>query len=182
MKYTVVITGAFGVGKSSAVNCIIQKDGGIIQEYPQYVITEHYAFVGNYKSAYGGVDSLKGLNTSDYADIVKSAFNERDIVFIEGFYLNTFGNNVLRIVFAGDMGIYVVLYASESAIQDRLIQRSGNDLNKNTLHKVLRNLKKLIPKYRAIGVPCFILDTSNLTVEEVANYILNRVKNVAKIL
>ena len=88
----------------------------------------------------------------------------------------------MRIVFAGDMGIYVVLYASESAIQDRLIQRSGNDLNKNNLHKVQRNLKKLISKYRAIGVPAFILDTSNLTVEEVANYILNRVKNVAKIL
>lgn len=126
-KTVVFICGTNCSGKTIVAKALQQHFGGIARTTNDttYCNDSRAAFAGRYKadSKHGGVDVLNRTDT--LAGIVRNAFQTADVVFCEGSYLDTFGQNLLNAIFAGQNSLYVFLYCN----REELTRRNWNRLD-----------------------------------------------------
>lgn len=120
-KTVVFICGTNCTGKTTVAKALQARFGGIRTTTTDttYCNDRRACFAGRYKTdgKHGGVDVLNRTDT--LAGIVKNGFLTADIVFCEGSYLDTFGQNLLNAIFAGEKQLYVFLYCSQKILTER---------------------------------------------------------------
>ncbi len=175
MRKVVLITGTNGVGKTSAMRCLIDKCGGIAK------VTEDNAviFLADGKCAVGGGLSGKGnyygidvkRNTKCLEPICRKALDTCDTVFCEGAYLHTFGLNLCRALALADKGYVICLYSDYETINSHLKQRAGKGINKNIINRQRCALSSAA-KFSNIGYNVMLINTADYTPEMIADKIL----------
>ena len=144
MKTCVFITGTNCVGKTTVAKRLQEHFGGLRNNTKDttYCNDSRVCFAGIYKNdiKHGGVDVLK--ETRSLADIVRRGFQTCDVVFCEGSYLDTFGQNLLNAIFAGDKQLYVYLYCSGAELIIRQTQRTDNQSITGEVLKSILNRQK----------------------------------------
>jgi adenylate kinase family enzyme len=190
MKTCVLITGTNAVGKSSLANEIIRHYGGVDRELNDvtYLKEGRAALAGYYgRTKYGGVDSItndKGSScTSRLPEVVKEGLANADIIFCEGMYLNTFGLNLQRALFAAKRQLVVNLYAPHRVLYERIVSRSNGKKgdgvrNWKTIFKKQEQAMISAKKYRSIGIPVIQLNTDENQPEEVLRIMLEKLSDI----
>lgn len=190
MKIVVFITGTNAVGKSSLAWSLIDRFGGICEERActTFCKDKRYGLAGRYKDKrYGGVDRItndKGSScTSRLADVVREGLETADVMFCEGSFMNTFGLNLTNALFLGDKALVVSLYAPPTVIYERLNRRSNgmNGTGKRNWPTIFRKQKQALiaaQKYEQIGCKVLQFDTSQYSVEQIRDEILNALQGM----
>lgn len=184
-KTVVFICGTNCSGKTTITKALQQHFGGIAKTSADttYCNDSRVAFAGRYRpdGKYGGVDTLNRTDT--LAGIVKNAFQTADIVFCEGSFLDTFGQNLCNAIFAGQRCLYVFLYCNREELTrrnwarlsdtNRGGQRNGViDRMMNKQRRVLSSAKK----FASIGVPVMSIDSAIVATDEVVELILKHLE------
>ena len=170
-KTCVFITGTNCTGKTTVAKALQQHFGGIRETTSDTTFCHdpRAAFAGIYRDGmkHGGVDLLCKTNT--LADIVRRGLQTADVVFCEGSYLDTFGQNLLNAIFAADNQLYVFLYCN----RERLTERNREMILGRMMNKQRRVLSSA-KKYASIGVPVLSFDSDKVSTEEIVRQILER--------
>lgn len=183
MTTCVFITGTNAVGKSSTARAIIERCGGIdkVEGQVTYCKDGKTALAGSYLCKYGGVDRVtnsKGSScTSELPNVVERALANRQIVFCEGSFMNTFGLNLTNAMFKADKHLVINLYADARTIWDRLNARSnGKNGQGRDFEKVLTRQRATAiaaTKWHSIGVKTIQIDSSQHTPQQIVDIIYN---------
>lgn len=182
MSVCVFITGTNAVGKSSVARVIIERCGGITEERDMvaYLADGTTCMAGRYATCkYGGVDRItnaKGSScTSELANVVKRGLAQRDIIFCEGSFMNTFGMNLTNAMFEADKHLVVNLYADTRTLWNRLNERSkGKNGNGRDFAKVVNKQKQAAiaaVKWHEIGVKVLQINTAEYSPEQIVDTI-----------
>lgn len=175
MKKVVFITGTNGVGKTSAMRCIMEKKGGVKNvsaDNDIIFLNDDRTAVGggmNGEGNYYGIDVKR--NTKCLEPICKKALESVDAVFCEGAYLHTFGLNLCRALACGEKGYVICLYSDYATIQAHLKKRGGKDLNKAIISRQKCALSSAA-KFSKIGYNVTMIDTAKSTPSQIADRIL----------
>ena len=180
MKTCVFITGTNCVGKTTVAKRLQEYFGGLRNNTKDttYCNDSRVCFAGIYKNdiKHGGVDVLN--ETRSLADIVRRGLQTCDVVFCEGSYLDTFGQNLLNAIFSAESQLYVYLYCSGTTLAIRNAQRAENQsVTGGVLRRMLNRQRRTFlaaQKYAAIGVPVLSFDTDKTSPEEIAETIISR--------
>lgn len=184
-KTCVFICGTNCTGKTTVAKALQQRFGGIRTHTKDttYCNDHRACFAGRYSEdrKHGGVDILNRTDT--LAGIVKNGLQTADVIFCEGSYLDTFGQNLLNAIFSAENQLYVFLYCPTAV----LVQREWSRLNDkhrggdrtevvarmaNKQQRVLRAAKK----YASIGVPVISFNSAETSTEEIVETILKRLE------
>lgn len=182
MKTCVFITGTNCVGKTTVAKRLQERFGGLRNNTKDttYCNDSRVCFAGIYKNGikHGGVDVLN--ETRSLADIVRRGMQTCDVVFCEGSYLDTFGQNLLNAILVGDSQLYVYLYCNINTLAKRNAQRADNQQVMGGVLRRMQNRQKrtflAAKKYAAIGVPVLSFDTDQTSPEEIAETIINHLR------
>lgn len=184
-KTVVFVCGTNCTGKTTVAKALQQHFGGIVETTADttYCADSRVAFAGRYKAdgKHGGVDVLNRTDT--LAGIVKNAFRTADIVFCEGSFLDTFGQNLCNAIFAGQRCLYVFLYCNRDELTRRNWARLSDtnrggqrneviDRMMNKQRRVLSSAKK----FASIGVPVVSIDSAKVSTDEIVQLILKRLE------
>lgn len=173
MKTCIYIIGTNGVGKTTLAKELIKRFGGIseVSNNITYCNDGSICFAGRYnnESKYGGVDALN--STSVLKELVSCALSECDTIICEGSFLCSFGLNLTNAMFAAENPMVVFLYAPVKVLNERLLLRSGNGINKRIIDKQMGCLRSA-KKWRSIGVNVLSYDTSKVDMTLIAKSII----------
>lgn len=189
MTTCVFITGTNAVGKSSVARAIMERCGGISAERDMvtYLADGVTCLAGRYLGCkYGGVDRItnaKGSScTSELANVVERGLAEREIIFCEGSFMNTFGMNLTNAMFKADRYPVVMLYADARTIWDRQNSRSnGKNGAGRDFPKVLQRQKQCAvaaQKWHEIGVKVLQINTAEYNPLQIADTIYGTLENI----
>ncbi len=178
-KTCIFIIGTNGTGKTTLAKRIIESvGGGILSTTKEYTLLNNpkMAFVGSYDAAkkYGGVDGLN--KTRVLRGIVEKLHASRPVVFCEGFFLNTFGDNLQNAMWVADNRYVVFLYASPAVINNRLYERSGRAVNES----ILTNQKAAFAsalRWKKVGVKVVPINTGECTIEQELQIVKEKILN-----
>lgn len=169
MKKVICITGTNAVGKTSVAKWIINQLGGIsfVKEGVSYMESSKSAILGDYtkNSKFLGVDGFGCTNV--VRNLVKKALEHADTVFFEGEKCGTFGNNILLPLLEAEKSLFVLLYAPQKVINERLKQRTGTGIKTRGVMLSQKQKADSFLKYREIGIPAISFDTSKVTIDGV---------------
>lgn len=178
MKTCVFITGTNCVGKTTIAKKLQEYFGGIRETTKDttYCNDSRACFAGIYRDGlkHGGVDALN--QTKSLAGIVQRGLQTCDVVFCEGSYLDTFGQNLLNAIFAGQAQLYVYLHCNSTTLAKRNAQRANNQtIMGGVLGRMINRQNRTFlaaQKYASIGVPLMSFDTDKTTPDEIVRTIL----------
>lgn len=180
MKTCVFISGTNCTGKSTLAKELIRLCGGIESndELCTYCNDGVTALGGKYsmERKYGGIDGFN--ETKILAKVVERGLESREVVICEGMYLNTFGLNLTNAMFKAERHLLVFLYAPVATIHQRLIDRSGNGITNKFVIEKQHKAARAAQKWQQIGVPVIVFDTSKVSVEEEAQTIIAKIKEL----
>lgn len=184
-KTCVFICGTNCTGKTTVAKALQAHFGGIAKTTADttYCVDSRAAFAGRYKTdgKHGGVDILNRTDT--LAGIVKNAFRTADVVFCEGSFLDTFGQNLLNALFAGERAVYIFLYCNS----DELVRRNWARLSEKNrggqrTYVIGRMMKKQrlvlssAKKYASVGVPVISIDSAKVGTADIVKTILKQLE------
>lgn len=189
MTTCVFITGTNAVGKSSVARAIMDRCGGISAERDMvtYLADGVTCLAGRYLGCkYGGVDRItnaKGSScTSELANVVERGLSEREVIFCEGSFMNTFGMNLTNAMFKADKYLVAMLYTDAETIWKRLNARSnGKNGAGRDFPKVMQKQKQCTiaaQKWHEIGVKVLQINTADYTPEQIVNVIYGTLENL----
>ena len=99
-----------------------------------------------------------------------------DVVFCEGSYLDTFGQNLLNAIFAGQAQLYVYLHCNSTTLAKRNAERANKQtIMGGVLGRMINRQNRTFlaaQKYASIGVPVLSFDTDKTTPDEIVRTIL----------
>lgn len=182
MKKCVFIIGCNAVGKTALARELIRRFDGISRYENQisYCNDGLTAFAGKYLdgSKYGGVDYFH--ETKCLEGIVSRALETHERVILEGSYMNTFGLNLQRAMFAKGVEAFllVALSASPEVIRQRLLNRTGNVPDEKKLGYVLaknKGAQSSADKWESIGVKVLRIDTGRMPFDKEVGAVLKEV-------
>ena len=163
----VVISGTHCVGKSTLVRNLLEKHGGGRARADRVISADGVL------TALGRKYDVRSTNTPGTDRLKKGELESAldnlttPIAIAEGFKVTTFGTCPLRFLFAGQKQLVIVLDAKWKTLVDRKEARQGyRTLPEKTIQK-RKNAITNIKKYRSIGVPVVLIDTTALTPDEV---------------
>lgn len=188
MKACVFITGTNGVGKSSLAWAIINRYGGVdrIENQVTYCKNGGVSLAGKYgTTVYGGVDRItneKGSScTSKLAEVVGEALRHSEVVLCEGSFMNTFGMNLVNALFKAERQLVVSLFLPPPIIYKRLINRSLGRNGKRNFELIFKKQRQAMiaaRKWEQIGVPVLQFNTSEITIEEEMDIVMNKISEL----
>lgn len=178
MSATIMFTGTNCSGKTSLMKFFLSIFKNIqvgetltFAEYGKNKI----AIVGRYNnksSCNNGYDSFsKGpLKSRLYTEI---AARDMDYLFVEGSILNSFGADVLKLLFSKKVDKYYVfnLYANNRILAKRLKTRSRKNVCYNRIFTKKKSCWSALKKLHSIGVNIMAIDTGKFTTEVIAERI-----------
>lgn len=173
------ICGTNGVGKSTLVRSLLPhlfRDEIMIDgEKREVWKDDRITVIGKYNErACGGIDA-GGYTTETLSATLRAVMRSRPryIVFEDANFGSTyaFKKRVRKTAEqAGGKYICVTLYASELAIVERIIERSGNeDRNFDSIIGKQRSVIRTSRKMQADGAAALFIDTTNKGKQEVAD-------------
>ena len=182
-KTCVFICGTNCTGKTTVAKALQARFGGIraTTSDTTYCNDSRACFAGRYKTdgKHGGVDVLNRTDT--LAGIVKNGLQTADVVFCEGSYLDTFGQNLLNAIFAGEKQLYVFLYCSQKILTERnwarLDDKNRGGQRQEVIARMMNKQRRVLSsakKYASIGVPVLTIDSGTTPTEAIVEQILNR--------
>lgn len=181
-KTCVFICGTNCSGKTTVAKALQARFGGIraTTQDTTFCNDGRVCFAGRYKtdSKHGGVDVLNRTDT--LAGIVKNGFQTADVVFCEGSYLDTFGQNLCNALFAGERCLYVFLYCNKSELMRRNYERLSeakrlNGTRAEVIERMMNKQRRVLSsakKFASVGVPVMSIDSAKVSTDEVVETIL----------
>lgn len=181
MKTCVFLIGTNCSGKTSLAKTVINRLGGA--RYSSKWLTEvgdgRFCFAGKYseESRYGGVDGWN--ETKPLRSVVEQALTTHEVIICEGVKLHNNGANLSTALYAAEQRLVCLLYAPAQVLNDRLKARSGAKVTEAILKDQQACARSLKKWQNMGGINVMHLDTSTNTLDECADALLARIKQIA---
>lgn len=179
MSIGIYITGTNCTGKTTVAKLLIEYYGGVKSTSREITVcnAEDVCFIGRYEpdKKICGVDCLG--NTKELEQIFHDASKRYRLIYAEGAYLHTFGNNLTRAIFQCDQQYVFYLYSTNRDIIARQrIRTPGKKVNYVAMLAKQKAAMRSAVKWKDAGATVWAFNSSLMSPTEIVNQIIARVK------
>lgn len=169
MRTAVFIVGTNGVGKTTVAKKVIELCGGVVSYENNLTRTKKGLYLaGKYDGVKnGGVD---GIYSGDKLFEITKVLKDNDVFLGEGSRIKS--NSFMSTIFLAERKYIIFLYAPALVIQERLSERSNNNITKKVLLNQIE-CKRKIKDWKSWGIRVHSFDTSKTEIEMIAKFIYN---------
>ncbi len=180
-----------GVGKTSTSKLVAEKLGFIFVEKPLHYIVDEGCDTTNYRKIAKAVNSDKdrnftawyyGLNNIYVYDKFKgqNIVTDRHIVSNYAWSGTEYNDDIYNLILKkiGAPILTVILYSDKESIIKRLMKRDPNDKDIERVVESERIYSRMIDFCQKKKMPYVIVDSSKLTLEETADRIIEKYKEI----
>lgn len=177
-KVCAFVIGTNCTGKTSAVKEVIRMLGGATttDKWLTKVANIEWCFAGKYdEGRFGGVDRWGEIKP--LATVVKKGLEQHDIIVCEGIKLHSTGPYLCEALFTAQAQVVFFLYAPNEIIYQRLQERCGGGASK-AIFEDQKACVRALRRWAQMGVKTVAVDTSKASPQEVAEKIIETIKNL----
>lgn len=145
------------------------------------VADHRFCFAGKYseESRYGGVDGWN--ETKPLRGVVEQALKSHEVIICEGVKLHNNGANLSNALYTAERRLVCLLHAPAQVLNERLKQRSGSQVTLAILKDQQACVRSLTRWQNMGGIDVIHFDTSENTIEDCADTLLAKIKQLAEL-